>query len=125
MYIYIYIYIWVMSYPPLLFDHPATYTTSWRAGETIALVYNYTTTHTITYVYCRRETLGIICPTSQHSAKNRWASVFQLFQLFQHSAKNRWASFFQLFQLFQLFQHSAKNRLGTNILFKMLEKLKS
>ena len=53
----------------------------------------------------------------QHSAKNRWASFFQLFQLFQHSAKNRWASFFQLFQ------HSAKNRLGTNMLFKMLEKL--
>ena len=27
-YIYIYIYIWVMSYPPLLFDHPAIYKTS-------------------------------------------------------------------------------------------------
>ena len=40
-YVYIYIYIWVMSYPPLLFDHPAIYKTSWRAGETIALVYNY------------------------------------------------------------------------------------
>ena len=47
--IYIYIYIWVMSYPPpLLFDHPAIYKTSWRAGETIALVYNYAKTHTKT-----------------------------------------------------------------------------
>ena len=37
-----------MSYPPLLFDHPAIYKTSWRAGETIALVYNYAKTHTKT-----------------------------------------------------------------------------
>ena len=50
-YIYIYIYIWVMSYPPLLFYHPAIYKTSWRAGETIALVYNHANTHTITHVY--------------------------------------------------------------------------
>ena len=26
---------------PPLFDHPAIYKTSWRAAETIALVYNY------------------------------------------------------------------------------------
>ena len=45
--------------PPLLFDHLAIYKTSWRAGETIALVYNYAKTHAITHVYCRRETLGI------------------------------------------------------------------
>ena len=60
-----------------------------------------------------------------------WASFFQIFKLFQNSAKNRWASFFQLFQhsaknrwasIVQLFQHSARNRLGTNILFKMLDK---
>ena len=57
--IYIYIYIWVLPYPPLLFDHLAIYKTSWRAGETIALVYNYAKTHTITHVDCRRETLGI------------------------------------------------------------------
>ena len=48
--IYIYIYIWVMSYPPLLFDHPAIYKTSWRAGETIALVYNYANTHDNTFL---------------------------------------------------------------------------
>ena len=65
-YIYIYIYIYMggaLSPPPLLFDHPAIYKNSWRAGETIALVYNYAKTHTITHVYCRRETLGIIFPT--------------------------------------------------------------
>ena len=37
--IYIYIY-GCCPIPPLLFDHPAIYKTSWRAGETIALVYN-------------------------------------------------------------------------------------
>ena len=57
--VYIYIYIYVNMYicivrererdihivhlfmGALLFDHPAIYKTSWRAGETIALVYNY------------------------------------------------------------------------------------
>ena len=44
-YIYIYIhtyihtYIWAMHYPPLTFDHPAICKTSWRVGETTALVY--------------------------------------------------------------------------------------
>ena len=32
---------------PLLFDHPAIYKTSWRAGETIALVYNSAKSHCI------------------------------------------------------------------------------
>ena len=41
-----------MSYPPLLFDHPAIYKTSWLASETIALVYNYATKHTNTCFYC-------------------------------------------------------------------------
>ena len=39
-----------MSYPPLLFVHPAIYQTSWRAGETIALVYNYANTHDNTFL---------------------------------------------------------------------------
>ena len=43
---------WVLPYPPLLFDHPAIYKTSWRAGETIALVYNYANTNTKTCFYC-------------------------------------------------------------------------
>ena len=34
-------YIWVMSYPPLLLNHPAIYKTSWRASETIAPAYKY------------------------------------------------------------------------------------
>ena len=46
--------------PPLLFDHPAIYKTSLRAGETIARVYKYAKTNTKTHVYCRRETLGNI-----------------------------------------------------------------
>ena len=91
-----------MSYPPLLFDHPAIYKTSWRAGETIALVYNYAKTHTLTHVSCRRETLGII---------------FLTFQTFSTFCKE------SLGIIFQLFQHSAKNRLGTNMLFKMFEQL--
>ena len=37
----IYIYIYICPIPPLLFDYPAIYKTSWRAGETIALVHNY------------------------------------------------------------------------------------
>ena len=58
--IYIYIYIYMgAALSPLLFDHLAIYKTSWRAGETIALVYVYAKAHTITHVYCRRETLGI------------------------------------------------------------------
>ena len=44
-YIYIYIYGFCPIPPPLLFDQPAIYKTSWRAGETIALVYNYAKTH--------------------------------------------------------------------------------
>ena len=41
-----------MSYPPPpLFDHPAIYKTSWRAGERIALVYNYVKTHTRKHVF--------------------------------------------------------------------------
>ena len=38
MYMYIYIYMGAALSPPLLFDHPAIYKTSWRAGETIAFV---------------------------------------------------------------------------------------
>ena len=37
--------------PPLTFDHPAIYKTSWRVGETIALVCNYAKTRTKTRVY--------------------------------------------------------------------------
>ena len=38
--------------PPLTFDHPAICKTSWRVGETTALVYNYAK-HTKTCLcYC-------------------------------------------------------------------------
>ena len=54
-YMYIYIYIYIYTYGrctiPLIFDHPAIYKTSWREGETIALVYKYATTHTNTHFF--------------------------------------------------------------------------
>ena len=62
--------------PPPLFDHPAIYKTSWRAGETIALVYNHAKTHTITHVYCRRGTLGIIFPTCLTFCKESLGIIF-------------------------------------------------
>ena len=74
-----------MSYPPLFFDHPAIYKTSWRAGETIALVYNYAKTHTIIHVYCRRETLGIIfsiLPTFPTFCKESLGITFPTFSTF-------------------------------------------
>ena len=56
MYIYIYIYIYIYgrcTIPPLTFDHPAICKTSWRVGETTALVYKYANTHENTCLcYC-------------------------------------------------------------------------
>ena len=51
-YLYIYIYGCCTIPPSLLFDHPAIYKTSWRVGETTALVYKYAKTHTKTLFYC-------------------------------------------------------------------------
>ena len=47
---------------------------------------------------------------SMARAVPRTAFVLVCSSVFQHSAKNRWVSFFQLFQLFHRFQLSAKNR---------------
>ena len=82
-YIYIYIYIYMgAALSPLLFDHLAIYKTSWRAGETIEVVYNYAKTHTITHVYCRRETLGIICPIFPTFCKESLGIIFPTFPTF-------------------------------------------
>ena len=47
---------------PLLLDHPAICETSLRAGETIALVYNYATTHTKFIICC----IVLMCFTYFH-----------------------------------------------------------
>ena len=78
------IYIWVMSYPPPAFWPPCSIQnfTSWRAGETIALVYNHAKTHTITHAYCRRETLGIIFTTFPTFCKESLGIIFSTFPTF-------------------------------------------